>query len=222
MSSTRTALVIGSTGLIGGFAVAGLLASSRYSHVKVFVRRRLDIEHHKLEQHLVDFDKPEDYAHLVKGDDLFCCIGTTMKNAGSKEAFYKVDHTYAVSFAKMAARNGVSQLLLISSLGAASRSSNFYLKVKGEVEDAVKELGFSSLVIFRPSMLLGPRREFRLGEMIGKIFMRAFFIFFIGTLRKYRAIHAETVALAMVQVALSGNKGVMVLESDEIEREVRD
>lgn len=216
MNSSRTALVIGSTGLIGGFVVAGLLANSNYSRVKIFVRRKLDIEHHKLEQHVIDFDKLEEYADLINGDDLFCCIGTTMKNAGSKEAFYKVDYTYAVSFASIAARNKVSQLLLISSLGAASRSSNFYLKVKGEVEDAVKELGFSSIIIFRPSMLLGPRKEFRLGEMIGKMMMRAFFFFFIGTLRKYRAIHAETVALAMGRLALAGNNGVRVVESNEI------
>lgn len=213
----RTAILVGATGLIGGFVLQRLLADKAYKNVKIFVRRKLDIEHPKLEQHVIDFDRPDTWNGLVKGDDLYCCIGTTMRNAGSKEAFYKVDHTYAVAFADAAAGNNVPQLLLVSSLGAAAGSSNFYLDVKGEVEEALRKMNFHSLVIFRPSMLLGPRKEFRLGEVVGKFFMQVFFFLFIGTLKRYRAIQAETVAKAMVSVALQEGSGVRVLESNEIQ-----
>jgi uncharacterized protein YbjT (DUF2867 family) len=219
MSETRMAVLIGATGLIGSFVLQLLLAEKRYSRVKIFVRKPMDLTHSKLEQYIIDFDQPGTYRDLVKGDDLFCCLGTTMRTAGSKEAFYKVDHTYPVAFGKLGYENGIKQYLLVSSLGANSRSSNFYLKVKGETEDELQKTGFRSLIILRPSMLLGPRKEFRLGELIGKFFMQMFFFLFIGTLKKYRAIQAQDVAKAMVRLAGKKSEGVRVFESDAIVRE---
>lgn len=219
MKDSRTAILIGATGLIGGFVLQQLLADERYRNVKVLVRKRMSLTHRKMEQHIISFDHPEEYKALVKGDDLFCCLGTTIRIAGSKEAFHKVDFTYPVTFGKIAAANGVKQYLVVSSVGANARSSNFYLRVKGEVEEALQEFRFHSLVILRPSMLLGPRKEFRLGELIGRFFMQLFFFFFIGTLRKYRAIQAQTVAKGMVNLAVKDLEGVHVFESDAIERE---
>ena len=218
MKESKTAILIGATGLIGSFVLHLLLAEERYSKVKIFVRKKMNVTHSKLEQHVIDFDKPETYEELVKGDDLFCCLGTTMRTAGSKDAFYKVDFTYPVEFGKIAVKNGVKQYLLISSIGANARSSN-YLKVKGEVEEALEKLNFDSLIILRPSMLLGPRKEFRFGEMIGKLIMTVFFFLFIGTLKKYRGIKAENVAKAMVSIAGRNMKSVHVFESDAIQRE---
>lgn len=219
MKDNRTALLIGATGLIGKFVLQQLLADEHYRKVKIFVRRPMDITHRKLEQHIINFDNPEEYKDIVKGDDLFCCLGTTMRIAGSRDAFQKVDYTYPVTFGKIAAANGIRQFLLISSLGANPMSSNFYLRVKGGVEEALQKFNFHALIILRPSMLLGPRKEFRLGELIGKFLMQLFFFLFIGTLRKYRPIHAQTVAKGMVNLALKDLDGVNVFESDAIARE---
>ncbi|MBK8564351.1 MAG: NAD(P)H-binding protein [Saprospiraceae bacterium] len=172
----KTALVFGATGLIGSHVVNFLLLHPAYTKVVVFVRRPMEVEHEKLVQHVVNFDKPETFHQLVKGDDLFCCLGTTMAKAGSKEAFYKVDFTYAFEAAQLAKRNGVGQYLLVSSVGADPNSRFFYSKVKGELEVMVKTLGFWGLHIFQPSVLLGERNENRFGEQlagkIGSIFDR--------------------------------------------------
>jgi uncharacterized protein YbjT (DUF2867 family) len=218
MKEQRTAILIGATGLIGSYVLQNLLAEERYQRVKVFGRKKMDVSHPKLEQHIIDFDNPQSWSALINGDDVFCCLGTTIRTAGSQEAFRKVDLEYPLSFGKAAAANGVSQYLLISSLGADDKSSNFYLRTKGEIEHLLQELKFSSFIALRPSMLLGPRKEFRAGELVGKFFMRVFFFLFLGTLKKYRAIHAATVAKAMVRLALSGSTGYRVFQSDEIQR----
>ncbi|MCU0348262.1 MAG: oxidoreductase [Saprospiraceae bacterium] len=210
---SKTALVFGATGLIGGHVTQFLLLHPAYEKVVVFVRRPLALEHPKLVQQVVDFDKPESFKHLVKGDDLFCCLGTTMAKAGSKEAFYKVDFTYAFQAAQMGSINGVGQYLLVSSVGADPGSRFFYSKVKGELEAAVKTLGFWSLHIFQPSVLLGERNENRFGEQlagkIGSIFDRLTG----GLLTKYRPIEADVVAKAMVSAAQGVKPGVHVYPS---------
>ncbi|MCC6726723.1 MAG: oxidoreductase [Saprospiraceae bacterium] len=209
----KTALVFGASGLIGGFVVNFLLLHPAYSKVVVFVRRPLQMEHPKLVQHLVNFDQPETFRHLVKGDDLFSCMGTTMAIAGSKEAFYKVDFTYPFEAAQMASQNGVGQYLLVSSVGADPKSRFFYSQVKGEMEEAVKKLGFWGLHIFQPSVLLGERNENRFGEQlagkIGSIFDRLTG----GLLTKYRPIEADVVAKAMVSAAQGLKPGVHVYPS---------
>jgi uncharacterized protein YbjT (DUF2867 family) len=165
----------------------------------------------------VNFDRLSDSASLLKADDVFCCLGTTIKKAGSQEAFRRVDFTFAYEAAQLAANNGAAQFLLVSALGANANSSVFYNRVKGETEDAIAALPFVSVSIFRPSLLLGERAEFRLGERIAEPVMKALSFLLIGSLRKYRAIEARTVAAAMIEVAKAQPKGVNVYESDRIQ-----
>ena len=206
----KTALIIGSTGLIGSHLLDLLLESTEYGKVITFVKRDSGIQHPKLEQHIIDFDKPETYKELVAGDDFFCSIGTTIKNAGSQDAFKKVDFGYPKEFAAIALLNNVKQFFLISSLDALSTSSNFYLKTKGEIEDFLKKSSFETIVILRPSLLLGNRKEFRLGEKIGAFFMKLFSFAFTGKI-------SEAVAKAMFDIAQKNYKGFHIIESDEIQ-----
>ncbi len=164
----KTALIIGSTGLIGSKLLHLLLESPNYDKVITFVKRDSGIMHPKLTQHLIDFDKPETYKELVVGDDFFCTIGTTIKKAGSQKAFRKVDFEYPRQFAAFALENKVKQFLIVSSLGADANSGNFYLKTKGEIQDFLKDCAFESVAVFQPSLLLGNRTEFRLGEKVGE------------------------------------------------------
>lgn len=213
----RTAIVIGATGLIGNELLLRLLDDPEFDCIKVFVRRPLSMSHQKLVEYVIDFKRIGDHENEIKGDLLFCCIGTTIKVAGSKEAFYEVDAAYPIAFAKAAKYNGLQKFLLVSSLGATKGSSNFYLKVKGEVESELELMNFELLLIFRPSMLLGDRKEFRVGESVGKILMKALSFIFVGKLKRYRAIHASTVAQAMINASKTSQTGVLVFESDQIE-----
>lgn len=213
----KTALIIGSTGLIGAQLLEFLLESTVYEKVIVFVKRDSGIQHPKLRQHIIAFDKPETYKELVIGDDFFCTIGTTIKNAKSQDAFRKVDFEYPKAFATIALQNDVKQFFLISSLDALATSTNFYLKTKGEIEDFLKNCSFESTVILRPSLLLGKRKEFRLGEKIGAFFMKIFSFLFIGNLKKYKAIESKDVAKAMFNIAQQNYKGFHIIESDSIQ-----
>nr|WP_315158539.1 oxidoreductase [uncultured Flavobacterium sp.] len=214
---TKTALVIGSTGLIGSQLVDLLLASEHYEKVLIFVKRDSGKSHLKLEQHIINFDAPETYQHLVKGDDLFCTIGTTIKKAGSQSAFRKVDYEYPIAFSKIAKTNNIKQFLIVSSLGANKDSNNFYLKTKGEMEAELAKANFETTVIVRPSLLLGQRSEFKLGEKIGAFFSKGFSFLLFGKLKKYRPIESSTVAKAMHLLAQSTKKGYMIYESDELQ-----
>lgn len=215
---TKTAIIIGGTGLTGTRLLKILLTSDIYDRVISLVRSDIKISHPKLEQYVVDFDNPESYENLIEGNDMFCCMGTTIKKAGSQSAFQKVDLEYPVQLAKVAATNGVKRFSIISSLGANPNSGNFYLRTKGKCEEELRKLGFQSTSIFRPSLLVGNRKEFRLREKIGEILMRLLSIFMIGGLRKYRAIKVQTVAYAMYQIAQKNTVGYHIYESDEIEK----
>lgn len=212
----KTAIIIGGTGMTGSHLLKILLTSDVYEKVISFVRSHTKISHPKLVQHVVDFDNPESYQDLIEGNDMFCCLGTTIKKAGSQEAFEKVDLTYPVQFAKAAAIKGVKQYSIISSIGANPQSNNFYLRTKGRCEEELRRLAFQSTSIFRPSLLLGNRKEFRLGEKIGEFFIKIFSVFFIGKLKKYKAIKSKSVAYAMYSIAQSNTVGYHVYESDEI------
>jgi uncharacterized protein YbjT (DUF2867 family) len=214
----KTALIIGSTGLIGSKLLDNLLESPAYDKVITFVKRDTGKTHTKLTQHIIDFDKPESYQNLVVGDDFFCTIGTTIKKAGSKEAFRKVDYVYPQQFASFALKSNVKQFLTISSLGADKASGNFYLKTKGEIEDFLKQSSFESVAILRPSLLLGDRKEFRLGEKLGAIFMKLFSFTFIGGLKKYKPIESDVVAKALFRIAQKNKKGFSIYESDEVQQ----
>ena len=210
----KSALIIGSTGLIGSELVNLLLDSNDYTKVITFVKRDSGIKHPKLTQHFIDFDKPETYKDLVVGDDFFCAIGTTIKKAGSQNAFRKVDFEYPKQFAAFALDNKVKQFLIISSLNAYAMSGNFYLKTKGEIQDFLKNCAFESVAVLQPSLLLGNRTEFRLGEKVGAFFMKAFSFLFQGNLKKYKPIEGKTVAKALLKIAQKNVKGFKIYESD--------
>lgn len=214
----KTAIIIGSTGLTGSHLLKILLTSDAYDKVISFVRTDIKISHPKLSQHVVDFNKPESYESLIEGHDMFCCLGTTIKKAGSQEAFEKVDLIYPVEFARAAVKNGIKQFSMISSIGANPQSGNFYLRTKGKCEEELRKLAFQSISIFRPSLLLGNRKEFRLGEWVSTYLMKVFSIFLIGPLRKYKAIKTKDVAQAMYQIAQGGTVGYHIYESDEIKQ----
>ncbi len=212
----KTAVIIGSTGLTGSQLLRTLLSNNAYDKVISFVRRSSKISHPKLVQHVVDFDDPKTYEELIEGNDMFCCLGTTIKKAGTEEAFERVDFLYPIQFAKAAANKGIKQYSIISALGANPKSGNFYLRTKGKCEDELRKLPFQSISVFRPSLLLGNRKEFRLGEKLAESIMRIFSIFFIGRLRKYKAINVKKVAYAMFRIAQQNTIGYHIYESDEI------
>jgi uncharacterized protein YbjT (DUF2867 family) len=213
----KTALVIGASGLVGTEILKRLATDPEYSDVKIFVRKKLALLNSKFEQIITDFNNLQEVADKIKGDVVFCTMGTTIKAAGSQEAFVKVDYTYVVNFAELAKQNNVSRFVVVSSLGVSESGGNFYLTVKRDVENALKRLNFPSLIIVRPSMLLGKRDEFRLGELIGKVMMKGFSFVFIGKLKKYKAIEASTVAKAMIALSKTSLDETVVFESDRLQ-----
>jgi uncharacterized protein YbjT (DUF2867 family) len=216
-NSKKTALVIGSSGLIGSHLVIQLLSNPNFEKVIVFNRRPCLLLHPKIEEHLIDFNDLKAIEPYVKGDVMFCTMGTTIKKAGSKEAFRLVDVVYPEQFAEMALHNQVKQFLIISSLGADLHSNNFYLKTKGEIETFLQNSAFKSVSILRPSLLLGDRKEFRLGEKIASYILPVLSLFLIGPFKKYRAIEAKTVAKAMLEIALQNKSGFNIYPSDELQ-----
>ena len=192
--------------------LAKLLASPAYETVKVLLRAPLKIADLKLQTILFDFDNPD--ASKVVADDVFCCLGTTIKRAGSKVAFRKVDFDYPILIAQLAKLNGAQRFSIVTAMGADAHSSIFYNQVKGEVEQRLAKFDFESLLIFRPSLLLGNRPERRFGEQIGGVFMRLFSPIIP---QKYRAIEAVKVAEAMLQKTVGATPGVHVFESDALQ-----
>lgn len=211
----RTALLVGASGLVGRELLDSLLSDAAYEKVVVLTRKPLAIDNAKYQNHVVDFDKLTEYYKDIVAQDIFCCLGTTMRVAGSKEAFKKVDYTYPLEIARLAKAAGAEQYLLVSALGANEKSSIFYNKVKGEVERAIGGLNYQSFKVFRPSLLLGNRSEQRNGEDAAKIFYK-FFGFIIPA--KYKAIEARSVALAMLTVAKLKKPGLSVYESDAMRK----
>lgn len=201
-SSSRSAWVAGATGLIGSFLVDHLLADDRYHRVEALLRRPLE-GRDRLIQRQVDFGDLSTLESEQPLDDAFCCLGTTLKAAGSRQAFRRVDFDYVVSFAAAAQRLGARRLMLVSSIGAEAASNNFYLRVKGEAEEALADVGFEALHVLRPSLLLGPRRERRPGEKLATLTMPLVAPLLLGGLRRYRPIQADTVARAMIGAAHS-------------------
>lgn len=213
----RTALVAGATGLVGGHLLRLLLDDPSYERVTALVRRGLPLSHKKLLQREINFDLLGDLGAVTRVDDVFCCLGTTMRQAGSRDAFRTVDFTYVHELARLASGSRARRFLLVSSHGANPRSRIFYSRVKGEAEEAVKQLRFDAVHIFRPSLLLGARREFRPAERLGMVLARVATPLLVGPLRSYRPIHAETVARAMIRAAGGTARGVHVYRSDQIE-----
>jgi len=215
MTEERIALVVGATGLIGGHCLRLLLDHPAYTRVVALVRRALPAQPDRLEQRIVDFDRLEAMAPL-QVTDAFCALGTTIRKAGSQEAFRKVDYGYAKAAAELAVKSGARRLALVSSVGADPGSSNDYLRVKGELERAVEALPIEAVHVLRPSFLLGERSERRTGEAVGIAAARAVKFALVCGLRKYRPIEAETVAKAMVAAALHGEPGRHVHQFEDI------
>jgi len=211
----KTAIVFGATGLTGSYVLKILSNNENYSKIKIFTRQPCNTGIVKVEEIITDFKNLNEIATQIMGDVVFCCLGTTIKKAGSREAFKKVDFDLPVQIGEIASNNNIPEMLVISSLGADAGSSNFYLRTKGQMEQELKSKYIPHLRFFRPSMLLGSRTESRPGESIGKILMKAFGWLLTGKLKKYKAIHAETVAKAMVKIAGSGDPR-SVFESDTI------
>ena len=216
MQRVRNALIVGASGLVGGHLLQLLLKSSRYSEVISAGRRELPLIYPNLEQRVVDFDKLQDFSADLVADDVFCCLGTTIKKAGSKEAFYKVDYTYVAQLAEITAQKGASQFLVVSAMGADAGSMFFYNKVKGEMEQHVKVQPFKAVHIFRPSLLVGEREEQRTGEDLASKIMKPLSGLMVGPLEKYKPIEAETVAKSMLYAASQDQRGVYIHPSDDI------
>jgi len=210
----KTALIAGGTGLIGKQLLILLLASDRYSRVIVYTRQTLPL-HAKLQQIKISGDNLPDLPDAtVQVDDVFCCLGTTMAKAKSKEKFYKVDFEYPLDLAKKGLAHGAQRYLLVSALGAKKDSKVFYNKVKGEIEEAISKTGYPEVHIFRPSLLLGPREEKRSGEDAAKFFYSVFGFLIPG---KYKAIDSAKVAKAMLYYASNSDKGIFIHESVDLQ-----
>ncbi|HET9824656.1 MAG TPA: NAD(P)H-binding protein [Chitinophagaceae bacterium] len=213
--SGRTATLIGATGLIGGELLNLLLKDDYFQTVRILVRRPFNLVHPRLEKKLVDFsDNDSLLVALDDSDAIFCTVGTTQKKVkGDKAAYRKVDYDIPVHAARFCKMVGCNIFVVVSSIGANSKSKNFYLKLKGEVEGAIKQAGIDSVHIIRPSMLLGDRKEFRLGEKIGNPLMRIFSFLLPA---KYTPIQARDVAKAMLAASKRSEKGFFVCEYDQI------
>ena len=210
----KIALVAGSTGLIGRQLLQLLLVDNRYDIVKAATRTDLGISHPKLVQLPITYTKLEEQKQLLKADDIFCCLGTTMAKAGSKQKFFEVDFRYPSQLANITFALGAKQFLLVSALGADKNSSIYYNRVKGELEESVSKIDFQAIHIFRPSLLLGPRGEKRPGEEAAKLFYKVFW-FLIPD--KFKAIDSDKVAKAMLHFASVEQKGIFVHESREMQ-----
>lgn len=211
----KTALVAGSTGLIGKQLLQLLLDDPAYTEVKALSRKPIGVEHPKLKNIVLDLNKLDEHFDQLKADDVFCCLGTTIKQAGSKEAFRKVDHDYPLELAKLTKNQGATQYLIITALGSNKMSGIFYNQVKGQVEEAIDQVGYQSYHIFRPSLLLGERKEKRAGEGAATVVYKA--LGFLIPL-KYKAIDSAKVARAMLHIAKQNSRGKFIHESKELQR----
>lgn len=212
------AMIAGASGLVGSELLEFLLKSDKYSKVYSIVRRPSKSKHPKLQEIVFDFNDEAAYPDLPKVQAIFCCLGTTIKAAGSKEAFKKVDYQYPYLLAKAGLNNGAHTFHVITALGADANSSLFYNKVKGQLQEALKKLNFDQLYIYQPSLLVGDRKENRLGEAIAIKVMPLFELFMIGPLKKYKSIKVKDVAKAMILTAENENKKLKIILSDEIQK----
>lgn len=213
----RNALIAGATGLVGKSLLNQLLADDQFEKVVIITRKLIDNKHPKLIQELIDFDSVESLKLGFPIEDVYCALGTTIKTAGSQDAFYKVDFTYVVNLGKWCVENGVKRFLIVSAMGANAKSGIFYNRVKGEMETAVSQLNIPQIQIFRPSLLMGNRSEKRGGEKFAQIIMRGLGFLFAGPLLKYKGIQADVVAKVMIKAAKLDKQEFTVYESGEMQ-----
>lgn len=210
------ALVLGASGLVGSELVNLLLKDDNFKEVKIIVRSLMPLKHPKLEQIIADYSTIKKVSESLNTQTVFSCIGSTKNKTPNKDEYYKIDHDYPILLAKLCLANGAKSFHFISSLGADSNSTNFYLKMKGETENSLKELAYPSLHLYQPSLLRGKRKEFRLLENISGYISLIINPLLIGSLKKYRSISSETVASAMHKMALAGSNGTFIYTSDKI------
>lgn len=211
----KTAIVLGSTGLIGSDLVRLLERSPRYGSILLLNRRPSGHRHPKVSERVIDFDAP-DLAGIT-GDDLYCAFGTTLRKAGSRAALHRIDCDYPTTIATRLRHQGVKRVLLVSSVGAKPGAASFYLRTKGRLEENIVGLGFEQTVIARPSVLRGRQGEFRLGEEAAILLMKLLTPIMVGPWKKYRAIEASTVARCLVQAAEVAGAGVRFLDYNEMQ-----
>lgn len=210
------AMVLGASGLIGSETVNLLLNNNKYKTVYAISRKGIAIDHPKLIQILADSDSIANKIADLQIDHFFSCIGTTANKTPDKKEYYAIDLEYPKRVANILHHNGCEIMCLVSSIGANSSSNNFYLKLKGDTEEAIQAIGFKSLHIFRPSLLLGERKEFRLLESISQIIYPIFNWILVGKLKDYRSIHAKDIASAMINVSLTAQNGTHIYQTQII------
>ncbi|WP_059173725.1 NAD-dependent epimerase/dehydratase family protein [Bacillus sp. FJAT-27445] len=212
----RKALVLGATGLVGGYLVRKLIARDEFSEIKILSRRKTGINHPKVRELIVPLEELSRFSNEFNVDDIFCCLGTTMKKAGSKDAFEFVDLSLPFQAAQLGISEGAKRYLAISSMGANKGSAFFYSRVKGEMEEKLSTYPFQAIHLFRPSLLIGDRKEFRFGEKLAEWLSKPLTKIMPVRLKKFSPIHAEIVASAMVAAALGELTGINVHESDQL------
>lgn len=218
MAVGKTALLVGATGLVGSELLQLLLTSNNYAHVRILVRNSVDIHHNKLGEHVINFDHLEQHADLFKVDDVFCCLGTTIKKAKSQTAFKKIDVDIPLQIAQLAREQHVNQFSIITAIGADATSTIFYSRMKGQLENSLRNLNFPVLHIFRPSLLLGDRKETRIGESLGTFFAKMFMFAFVGPLQKYTPISAQILASNMVNHSQQEKQGAHIYHYTEMDK----
>ncbi|PLS17450.1 oxidoreductase [Bacillus sp. M6-12] len=213
----KTALIAGASGLVGNELLHLILKGQGYEKVYSIVRRPLGVEHPKLIEVVCDFDQLEEIQEYFDAEEVFCCLGTTIKKAKTKEAMYKVDVEYPLTMAKLAQKKGSNHFLLISSMNANSKSSLWYPRMKGILEEKLVAIPLDSISIFRPSLLLGNRQEFRLGEYAAAKVFQGLSYLLKDSWKSRLAVEAKTVAQAMYYAAQMDKKGVSIYSADIIE-----
>ena len=211
----KKALIFGSSGLVGSNLVKIILQNEKYDHIKLFVRSETENKSKKLEIIKTDFNNLEKHKDSIVGDDCFFCIGTTRKNTPDKNEYIRTEYNIPVEIGKIAKSNSVNNFIYVSSLGANPNSSGLYLKNKGQAEQELINLNFPRLAIIRPSILLGNRKENRIGEKIGIFVMKLLLPLFLGKLKKYKPIKVENVAKAMANIAQNDYQKT-IFESDQL------
>ena len=211
----KTAIIFGSSGLVGSNLLNQIINNSNYSKIKIFVRSSPDIINTKVEIINTDFNNLEKYKNLINGDDCFFCIGTTKKNSPNKNDYRRVELDLPIQIAQISKSNNVKSFIFVSSGFADPNNSGDYLKFKGLVEEEIKNLDFEKIGILRPSFLLGTRKEKRIGEKIGIFIFKLLSPLFVGPIKKMKPIHSEIVARSMIKIANSDLQKT-VYESNEI------
>jgi uncharacterized protein YbjT (DUF2867 family) len=214
----KTAIIAGATGMVGSELLKLLLENNEYKTIHLLSRKPLNINSAKIIEHIINFDDLASLKLDFPIDHVFCSLGTTIKKAGTKENFRKVDFDYTMELGKKAKEMNAGKFLVISSLGANPKSMIFYNQVKGEVEAELKKLSLNHLFIFRPSLLLGDRKEHRSGEKTATAIYKVLAPIFSGPLKKYKGVEASKVADAMMQTALNNDESFKIIESDEIQK----